>query len=170
MLYHGGNVFNKVGTPGTPQVHPHLHKVHPICTTPTCSLPGQQLLLPVTVPYNEHWLLVVLFKKATSVCIKVVDSLHWENIQGGVHTDLTTQLTKVTQLMGFPDAIVDVTEEEVVPVEQRGAFHFCGFHVLARVWMAATNQSAKWLQHSHVDTLRRYIQYMTLTKAIMSHR
>ena len=60
-------------------------------------------------------------------------------------------------------------KNEVVPIEQRGAFNFCGFHVLARVWMAATNQSAKWLQHAHVDTIRKYIQYMTLSKEIMKH-
>ena len=64
---------------------------------------------------------------------------------------------------------MNVTEEQVVPVEQRGAFNFCGFHVLARVWMAATNQSGKWLTHGHVDTMRRYIQYMTLSKTIMKH-
>ena len=87
-----------------------------------------------------------------------------------MHTALTAQLTMVTQLMGFTDAIVNVTEEQVVPAEQRGAYHFCGFHVLARVWMAATNQSHKSLQCSpHVDTMRRYIQYMTLSKEIMKH-
>ena len=117
---------------------------------------------------NEHWLLVVLFKKKNCVCIKVVDSLHWENFEQ-THTLLTAQLTRVTQLMGFTDAIVNVTAEQVVPIEQRRAFNFCGFHVLARVWMAANNQSAKWLEHSHVDTMRRYIQYMTLSKKIERH-
>ena len=140
---------------------PHLHTF--------CSLPGQQLLLPVSAPLNDHWVLVVLFKRPRRVCIKVVDSLHWKNKQDGIHARLTAQLTMVTQLMGFTEAIVNVTEEQVVPVEQRGAYNFCGFHVLARVWMAATNQSHKWLHIKHVDTIRRYIQYMTLSKEIMKH-
>ena len=95
-------------TPCTPQVHPTY--------TPHAYTPHYQVsnfcCLPVSVPYNEHWLLVVLFKKATCVCIKVVDSLHWQNVEDGTHTVLTSQLTKITQLMGFTDAIVNVTEEE----------------------------------------------------------
>ena len=68
---------------GTPHLHtmytPPTPRVHP-------SLPGQQLLLPVSVLHNEHWLLVVLYKTPSCVCIKVVDSLHWHCINEGIHT------------------------------------------------------------------------------------
>lgn len=158
--------LQKGGFPSTP----HLHTRYTLCTPflhLMYTLPGQQLLMPVSVPYNEHWLLVVIFRKNASVCIKVVDSLHWVNTESGVHENLTAQISTITQLMGFTEQIVNITQEQVVPIEQRKLYCFCAFHVVARVWMAATGQTAKSLEHAHVDTMRRYIQYMTLSKEIM---
>lgn len=123
-------------------------------------------MLPVSVPMDEHWILVVIFKNSSNVYIKVVDSMHWENAKSGVHNQLTQQLSVVTQLMGIHEAIVNITGEEVVPIQQRCSYCFCGFHVIARVWMAATEQTAKKLLYTHVDDLRHYVQYMILSKEI----
>lgn len=124
-------------------------------------------MLPLSVPLNEHWILVVIFKNSSNVCIKVLDSMHWENC--GLHIQLTEQLVRVTQLMGINGPVVNITGEEVIPIEQRRLYCFCGFHVIARVWMAATEQTAKKLEHTQVDDLRQYIQYMILSRDIEKH-
>ena len=139
---------------------------YPTPVVPTRTI-GQRLMLPLSVPLNEHWMLVVIFKKSSNVYIKVLDSMHWDNRE--LHTQLTQQLVRVTQLMGTHGTVVNITGEEVIPIQQRNLYCFCGFHVIARVWMAATEQTAKKLEYNQVDDLRRYIQYMILSKDVVKH-
>ena len=54
------------------------------------------------------------------------------------------------------------------PLEQKLAFNFCAFHVLARIWMESVGQVGKKIQHDDVDTIRKYVQYMMLIKSLDS--
>ena len=123
-------------------------------------------MFPLSVPMNEHWILVVMFKKTSNVYIQVLDSMHWKYSKLGFHKQLTQQLVVVTQLMGIHETVFNITAEEVVPLQQRRLYCFCGFHVITRVWMAATEQTEKKLVNTQVHGLRKYVQYMILSKEI----
>ena len=56
------------------------------------------------------------------------------------------------------------TSAEPVPLQQHRAYNFCGFHVLTWVWLEATTQTEGQCTHDDVDKVRKYIQYMLLSK------
>lgn len=130
---------------------------------------GERVLLPVNVPKNEHWLLVVLFKVHKRITIHVKDSKYWEYAPMQLHERLVKQLVKVTQLMGgvVGQPITCVTASSPVPLQQKKMFNFCAFHVLAWIYMEATGQTMSKMSHPDVDIVREYVQYMMLSHDIL---
>ena len=125
---------------------------------------GETRLLPVSVPLNEHWMLVYLRKVGTKVYIRVLDSMH--STFHRLHVPLTDCLTRLCYLMGGLDDldVISITGSEVIPLEQWHILNFCGYHVIARVWMFSTGQVKKQLRHCDVDVIQKFIQFMVLSK------
>ena len=125
---------------------------------------GETILLPLSAPVNERWMLVVMMKVETTVYFRILDSM-WCSYRG-LHVPLTEGLVRVVHLMGgLGDLdITTVTDSEAIPLQQRNTHNLCGYHVIARVWMLSTDQQKKRLCHRHIDTIQRYIQYIVLTK------
>lgn len=128
---------------------------------------GERILLPVSLPKDEHWVLVVLYldRIVNQVCIKVLDSMHRRFEYK--HDRLIEAVTRLLYLMGGLGELFVTKVFQPIPLEQKLGFNFCGFHVLLRVWMEATKQVTKKIQHTHVESVRRYVQYMLLSKSIV---
>jgi len=123
---------------------------------------GIRVLLPVSLPENEHWILVVLSKITRKVYIKILDSMH--STYEEHHTGLVEAVVRVCHLMTGLGGLDIIWIATPVPLEQKLLYNFCAFHVLTRVWMESTRQVGKKITHEHVSMMRRYVQYMILTK------
>lgn len=130
---------------------------------------GQRVLLPISVPLNVHWLLVVMWKEDNMINIEVVDSMYWENQIMQLHERLVEKIVKIIQLMGGVGK-TPITAVESVPLQQHKMYHFCGFHVLARIFMESTNQTKNVLTSPDIEKVREYVQYMILSKETMEHK
>ena len=70
------------------------------------------------------------------------------------------------QLGGLEGSQVkSITHEKSIPLTQRPGFNFCGFHVLARVWLAVTDQENDGLTHADITTIRDFCSYLLLSKS-----
>ena len=126
---------------------------------------GVRVLLPVCYPKDEHWLLVVLSRLGKRVYIKVWDSMH--KYFAEFHESIVKVMVKAMQLMGgVGESISFKPLDQTTPLEQRHSHNFCGFHVLMRIWMESTGQKEKKIKHYTVDLIRRYVQYMILSKEV----
>lgn len=59
-----------------------------------------------------------------------------------------------------------ITHQEPVPLRQRPGFHFCGFHVLARVFLFVTDQHKVQLSPIDIMKVRDFCAYLVLSKTV----
>ena len=110
-------------------------------------------------------MLVVFSKMRDRVYIKVWDSLHTQYAE--YHRNIAQALCKTIQLMGgIPHKTKFKLLDPKIPLAQRKGFCTCGFHVLTRIWMESTGQIGRKITWGTIETVRRYVQFMILSKKI----
>ena len=124
---------------------------------------GARVLLPIC--FFDHWILVVLSPSRQRVNMRIFDSMHSE--YEVYHKSFVHVVARVCQVMGrFDDSFTITHVQSTTPLEQRLSLNFCAFHVLIRVWMYASRQVDTKITYGDIETIRKYVQYMLLSRSL----